>query len=172
MSTSDEQHGTPDSHQPSELADSALEFVHSEGEPAGLHDVSHVEDHTWPLLRACRVGGIAIALLGVVSLALWGWLRHLPGMWGVIIGLGIAAGFMLITVVVVLATSHSSPTLTLAVVMGSWLAKIAVVLMILLIIDDLQFYDRVALAVTMILSLIVLLAVETWSVLKAQTVYV
>jgi len=69
-------------------------------------------------------------------------------------------------------TSNSSPATTMAVVLGSWLAKIAVVLVILLSIKNLDFYDPMALACTVVISLIVLLAAETWSVTKAQSVYV
>ncbi|WP_313770432.1 hypothetical protein [Corynebacterium anserum] len=137
-----------------------------------LNDTAHVDDHNWPLRRALKISGIALAIIGIVSLAIWGALRDMPGIWGVVIGVAIAGGFMLMTVVVTLMTSRSTPATTMAVVLGSWLAKIAVVLVVMLLIKDMTFYDRAALATTMIVSLVVLLAAETWSVTKAQQVYI
>lgn len=137
-----------------------------------LNDTTHADDHNWPLKRALKISGIALAIIGLISLAVWGGLRDLPGIWGVVIGLAIAGGFMLMTVVVTLMTSNSTPATTMAVVLGSWLAKIAVVLVVMLIIKDMTFYDRAALATTIIIGLVVLLATETWSVTKAQQVYI
>lgn len=137
-----------------------------------LHDTTHADDHQWPLKRALRISGIALSVIAVVSLMLWGYLRDLSGIWGALIGLAIAGSFMLMTVVVTLMTSNSSPATTMAVVLGSWLAKIAVVLVVMLVIKDMDFYDKTALATTIILSLVVLLAAETWSVTKAQQTYI
>lgn len=137
-----------------------------------LNDVSHADDHNWPLRRALRISAIALVIIGIGSLAVWGWAKDTEGIWGALLGLAIGGAFMLITVVVTLMTSNSSPATTMAVVLGSWLAKIAVVLVILLSIKNLDFYDPMAFACTVVISLIVLLAAETWSVTKAQSVYV
>lgn len=137
-----------------------------------LNDVSRVDDHTWPLKRALRISAVALAIIGIASLAIWGWLRDLPGIWGALIGLAIGGSFMIITVVVTLLTANSNPATTMAVMLGSWLAKIAVVLVIILSIKQMDFYDTTALAVTVLISMVVLLVAETWSVTKAQNVYV
>ena len=79
---------------------------------------------------------------------------------------------MLITVVVTILTAQTTPATMMATVLGSWLAKIAVVLIIMLVIKDMTFYDHTAFAVTVLVSLAVLLAAETWSVVKAQNVYI
>lgn len=143
-----------------------------EGKLPELNDISHVEDHNWPLKRALRISGVALGVIGLLSLVIWGWAKDMPGIWGVLIGLAIGGGFMLMTVVVTLMTSGSTPATTMAVVLGSWLAKIAVVLVVLLTIKNMDFYDQGALATTVIISLVVLLAAETWSVTKAQSLYI
>lgn len=137
-----------------------------------LNDISQADDHTWPLKRALRISGLALLVIGLVSLAFWGFLRDLPGLWGVLVGLAIAGGFMLITVVVTLMTAKSTPTTTMAVMLGSWLAKIAVFVVITRLLKPMNFYDTAALATTIIISLIALLAAETWSVTKAQQTYI
>ncbi|HJD78655.1 MAG TPA: hypothetical protein K8V93_06545 [Corynebacterium pollutisoli] len=133
---------------------------------------SEYDDPRRPLLRAVRFGSIALAILTVISLAVWGGMRDLPGIWGVLIGAAIGGGFVLMTAASVLFTSSTNPATTGAVVLGSWLLKIVVLIIILAIIRDMEFYDRMALLVTLILALIVVLATEVWGVITAKVTYV
>ena len=132
---------------------------------------SEYDDPRRPLLRAVRFGSIALAILTVISLAVWGGMRDLPGIWGVLIGAAIGGGFVLMTAASVLFTSSTNPATTGAVVLGSWLLKIVVLIIILAIIRDMEFYDRMALLVTLILALIVVLATEVWGVITAKVTY-
>lgn len=133
---------------------------------------SEYDDPRRPLLRAVRFGSIALAVLTVISLAVWGGMRDLPGIWGVLIGAAIGGGFVLMTAASVLFTSSTNPATTGAVVLGSWLLKIVVLIIILAIIRDMQFYDRMALLITLVLALIVVLATEVWGVITAKVTYV
>lgn len=133
---------------------------------------SEYDDPRRPLLRAVRFGSIALAIITVISLAVWGGMRDLPGIWGVLIGAAIGGGFVLMTAASVLFTSSTNPATTGAVVLGSWLLKIVVLIIILAIIRDMEFYDRMALLVTLILALIVVLATEVWGVITAKVTYV
>ena len=133
---------------------------------------SEYDDPRRPLLRAVRFGSIALAILTVISLAVWGGMRDLPGIWGVLIGAAIGGGFVLMTAASVLFTSSTNPATTGAVVLGSWLLKIVMLIIILAIIRDMEFYDRMALLVTLILALIVVLATEVWGVITAKVTYV
>lgn len=137
-----------------------------------INDVDHLDDQTWPLRRALRNGSIAVGLILVLSLALWGAIADVPGLWGALIGGVLGGGFMLLTIIVVLLTAKSSPTTTMAVVLGSWLLKAALVLVVMLIIQDLTFYHRPALALTVVLAMVAALATETYAVTKAQRLYV
>lgn len=133
---------------------------------------SQYDDPRRPLLRAVRFGTIALAVITVISLLAWGWARDLPGIWGVLIGAAIGGGFVLMTALSVLITSATNPATTGAVVLGSWLLKIVVLIIVLVIIRDMQFYDRMALLVTLVLALIVVLATEVWGVITARVTYV
>jgi len=133
---------------------------------------SQYDDPRRPLLRAVRFGTIALAVITVISLLAWGWARDLPGIWGVLIGAAIGGGFVLMTALSVLVTSATNPATTGAVVLGSWLLKIVVLIIVLVIIRDMQFYDRMALLVTLVLALIVVLATEVWGVITARVTYV
>lgn len=85
----------------------------------------------------------ALTVLGVGV----GWLvAGLPGVWGALIGVGLALVFSGTTVVSMLATSHASPQKMAAVVMGAWLGKVIVVIVVLALIRDLDFYSKGVLA--------------------------
>lgn len=112
-------------------------------------------------------------MLGVtlISLMAWGGFKGLPGIWGVLLGAAIGGGFMLATVISVLMTSSTSPTVTGAVVLGGWLVKLVVLLLVLMLIRDMTFYSSVALFVTMLLSLIVVLVTEAYGVITSRVTY-
>ncbi|MDY3127736.1 MAG: hypothetical protein SOW59_06355 [Corynebacterium sp.] len=125
-----------------------------------------------PLQRALRLGAGALFLATIVSLALWGAVRGLPGIWGVLLGAGIGGGFVLVTAASVLFTSKASPATTMAVVLGGWLVKIVLLIAVLLAIRNLDFYDTVALLVTIVLALIAVLGSEVWGIVTTKVTYV
>lgn len=82
------------------------------GDAAGSSDsadvakpMSKYDDPRIPLLAAARSGAIALAVLTVGSLLVWGGKDGMPGVWGVLLGAGIGGGFVLLTVVSVLVTA-------------------------------------------------------------------
>lgn len=133
---------------------------------------SQFDDPRRPLLRALRLGGVALIVITIASLALWGGMRGLPGIYGVLIGAAVGGGFVLLTVVSVLVTHNTSPTTTGAVVLGGWLLKLIVLFLILLFLRDLDFYDHVAMFVTVVLVLVAVLGCEAWGIVTSNVTYV
>lgn len=136
-----------------------------------VRDADEFVDHRRPLIRALKAGGWALVALTIVSLMGWGATRDLPGIWGVLMGVAIGGGFVLATALTVLATSNATPTATMAVVLGGWLVKMVVVVLLLLWIRGFGFYDRTAFGVTTIAALVVALAAEAWGTLTSRTAY-
>ncbi|MCT1683714.1 hypothetical protein [Corynebacterium appendicis] len=139
---------------------------------AEAKDVPEYEDPQAPLKRALKLGSGALVVLTIVSLAAWGAARDLPGIWGVLLGAAIGGSFVLLTVVSVLATANTTPSTTMAVVLGSWLVKLLVLIGLLMWLRTMDFYDTPALAVTMIAALVVVLATEVWGIMTTQAMYV
>ncbi|WP_293952157.1 hypothetical protein [uncultured Corynebacterium sp.] len=135
-------------------------------------ELSEFDDHRRPLQRAVKLGTVALVVLTIISLAVWGGLRDLPGIWGVLIGAALGGGFVILTALSVLITSNTDAATTGAIVLGSWLLKIVVLIIVLVVIRDMQFYDTVALFVTVILALIVVLAMEVWGVMTSRVTYI
>ena len=134
-------------------------------------DQHDYDDHRRPLVRALRLGSSALLVVTIVSLMSWGGYQGLPGIWGVLIGAAIAGGFLLVTVASVLLTASTTPTTTGAVVLGTWLMKVIVVLMVLVLIRDLTFYSHVAFFVTLLVALIVVLVTEAYGVITSRVTY-
>lgn len=134
--------------------------------------VPDYEDPQAPLKRALKLGSWGLVVITVVSLAIWGGMRDLPGIWGVLIGAAIGGSFVLLTVVSVLATAHTTPATTMTVVLGSWLVKLLVLMGLLAWLRTMTFYDTAALGVTVIAALVVVLASEVWGIMTTRTLYV
>lgn len=115
---------------------------------------------------------MSLVVITIVSLAAWGAARDLPGIWGVLIGAAIGGGFVLLTALSVLLTSNTSVSTTGAVVLGGWLVKIVVLIIILVLIRNLEFYDHVAFFVTVVLALVATLAAEVWAVITSKVTYI
>ncbi|WP_238596831.1 hypothetical protein [Corynebacterium heidelbergense] len=139
---------------------------------AELNDVSAVADGALPLRRAARFGSLALAAVAVVSLVAWTIAAGSAGFYGALIGSVVGGIFLLTTVFTALATARTAPTTTLAVVLGSWLVKAVVLLIVLLVLKRMTFYSHPALGVTIIVALVVVLATETWAILRTKTLYV
>ena len=139
--------------------------------PLEVNDASDASDHRQPLIRALKVAGWALVALTVVSLMAWGAARDLPGIWAVLMGVAFGGGFVLATAATVLATANSTPTTTMAVVLGGWLVKVGLLAVFLMWIRGFDFYDHRAFGVTTLAALAVALAAETWGVITTRTTY-
>lgn len=141
--------------------------------PQGEHDQeSDFDDPRRPLVRGLRLGSYALGIVTIASLAIWGGVAGLPGIWGVLIGAAIGGGFVLFTALCVLLTSNSSPSTTMAVVLGGWLVKVIVLILVLLVVRNMDFYDTMALFVTVVLVLIIVLGTEVWGIITSRVTYV
>ena len=137
-----------------------------------VRDVAEYSDHRRPLVRALKAGGWALVAVTIISLMYWGQAREQPGILGVLLGVAIGGGFVLATAATVLATARSSPTTTMAVVLGGWLVKLAIVIVLLLWLRGFEFYDNAAFGVTTIVALVVALGAETWGIITSRTAYI
>ncbi|WP_164545027.1 hypothetical protein [Antribacter gilvus] len=103
---------------------------------------------------ALRDGLILVGSLAVLGVVVGGLVAGLPGVWGALLGAGIAAFFSATTVWSMLRTVGANPVTMGAVVMGSWLAKIIVLIVVLAVISRFDFYDRIVLFVVLALGAI------------------
>jgi hypothetical protein len=104
--------------------------------------------------RALRDTLVLLGVLAVVGVGVGALVAGLPGVWGALIAVGLALVFSGTTVVAMLRTLDASPNTMAAVVMGTWLAKVLVVIVVLALVRDLEFYSRGVLAGVLALGVI------------------
>lgn len=80
--------------------------------------------------------GALVVLGGGIGLLVAG----LPGLWGALVGAAIAAFFCATTIWSMMRTVGSSPTRMAAFVMGAWVAKIVVLIVVLALLQGATFY--------------------------------
>jgi len=114
------------------------------------------------LLVVLAVGGCAIGYLAAGT----------PGLWGGLLGTGLAAFFLLTTAVVMLATADKPLHVASAALVGSWLAKVVVVFVVLLVVRGRDFYDPVVFFVTLTLAILGSVAIEMSAAMKARVPHV
>lgn len=110
-----------------------------------------------------------LTVLGVgIGLAVAG----TAGLWGALIGVGLALVFSGTTIVAMLRTLRSSPAAMAGVVMGTWLAKVVVVVVVLALIKDQDFYSKPVLAVVLLVGVLGSAYLDYRAVTRAHVPYV
>ncbi|MFF0815658.1 hypothetical protein ACFYVR_10975 [Rhodococcus sp. NPDC003318] len=129
-------------------------------------------DPSAPLRAAVRwglIGLVALAVVGSVVAALFaGW----AGLWGALIGVAVGGGFILCTALAVLFTEKLPPATSGLILLGSWLLKMLIAIVVLGLLKGLDFYSKPALVIVIVLSLVIVLGAETYGLLRVKVPYV
>ena len=115
---------------------------------------------------------VLLAVLGVGSCLVGYLVADMPGLWGGLMGTGIVAFFTLTTAVVMLATADRPLYIASAALVGSWLGKVVIVFIVLLIVRDRDFYHPLVFFVTLTLAILGSMAIEMSAALKARIPHV
>lgn len=97
---------------------------------------------------------LLLGALTVLGVGLGALLAGTPGVWGAVIGVGLALLFSGTTIVSMLLTSRKPPATMAAVVMGAWLGKVVVLIAVLAVLRGQDFYDRVVLAAVLLVGVV------------------
>lgn len=125
-----------------------------------------------PMRRVLRAGVVASALALPASGALGYLFAGWPGLWGALIGMGIAVGFFAITVAVALLTAGLEVSTLGIAVLGSWLIKMVLLIIVLVVLRGAESYSRPALFIGLLVGTIGSLLLEALVVTRTQVPYV
>lgn len=140
--------------------------------PDSVKRKNAIMTHTDALRRALIQGTLGLVALLVVAAVVWMLIDGTAGLWGAVIGAAVAGFFVLTTAITALKTAHSTPTLTGAVMMGTWLLKIIVVIAVVAVLRGYDFYSRGAFLSTLVIAMVVVLFMETRALVKAKVPFV
>lgn len=112
---------------------------------------------------AVLVAGLAVAgaLIGYL-------VASLPGVWGALMGAGIAALFMIGTVATMVLTADKPVPVASAAGMGGWLVKMLLLFGVLVAVRDRDFYSPGVFFVVLVLAVLGSLVIETSAVLRTR----
>ena len=113
---------------------------------------------------AVRYGALGLVALTVVASIVSVLVAGTPGLWGALIGAAVGGGFILFTALGVLLTAKLPAMTAGAVLLGTWLLKLILAIVVMATLDPLDFYNRNALVLTIVLALVIVLGAETYGV--------
>ncbi len=115
---------------------------------------------------------LLLAVLAVVGGGVGWLLAGTPGLWGALVGVGLVLVFSGTTVLSMLRTAHSSPQTMAAVVMGAWLAKVLVVIVVLAVLRGMDFYSKPVLGVVVLVGVLGSAVIDYRAVTRGRVPYV
>lgn len=141
-------------------------------EPETNPPLPSLPDPSAPMRAAVRYGLLGLLVLAVVSSIVSVLIAGLPGLWGALIGAAVGGGFILFTALGVLLTSKLPAMTAGAVLLGTWLLKLILAIIVMALLKPLDFYSKGALVLTIVFALIIVLGAETYGVLSQRALYV
>jgi hypothetical protein len=109
-----------------------------------------------------------LAVLGVGAGAL---VAGRPGVWGALLGVAMTLLFSGSTIVSMLVTARSSAATTGAVIMGTWLVKMIVLIAALVALRGLDFYDRSVLGIVLLVGVLGAVLLDYLAVRRGRVPY-
>ncbi|PVU83649.1 hypothetical protein DDP54_12320 [Cellulomonas sp. WB94] len=122
--------------------------------------------------RALRDMLVLLAALAVLGVGAGALVAGRPGVWGALIGVGLALVFSGTTIISMLVTARASVQQLAAVVLGAWLGKVLVVIVVLALIQDRDFYDKPVLAVVLLVGVVGSAVLDYRAVSRGRVPYV
>ena len=122
--------------------------------------------------RALRDMLVLLAALAVLGVGIGALVAGRPGAWGALIGVGLALVFSGTTIVSMLVTARASVQRLAAVVLGAWLGKVLVVIVVLALIQDRDFYDKPVLAFVLLVGVVGSAVLDYRAVSRGRVPYV
>lgn len=111
---------------------------------------------------------VATAVIGVVAVVVGLLVDGVTGLWGALLGVGVALAFCGTTALSMLVALHRPPSILAGIVLGSWLVKMILLIGLLAVIQDLTFYNRYVFVAVLFAVVLASLAIDVRAVLTAR----
>ncbi len=122
--------------------------------------------------RALRDMLVLVAVLAVVGVGVGALVVGTPGVWGALLGVAVALLFSGTTVVSMIVTVGRPAATTAGVILGSWLVKMIVLVVILVLLQGREFYDRTTFVVVLLAGVLGSLVLDYRAVAAGRVPYV
>lgn len=99
-------------------------------------------------------------------------IARLPGVWGALLAAALGLVFTIATVALLRFVAGRGPELLQVVLIGGWIVKMVLVVLVMLWLREQDFYHRGVFFGTLVVVVLGAVAIETWSVATAQIPHV
>ncbi|WP_435300532.1 hypothetical protein [Timonella sp. A28] len=162
-----------DAHKPShEETPDDVESVTDETDP--LADLPHVPHHVNKEIFRSSMKALLllVAVLLIVGSGIGYLVGAMAGVYGALLGVGVTLIFSGTTIWSMIYTADKSPNVSMAVVMGAWVAKMIVFITIMAILGGHDFYHKIIFAVIVLIGVIGSAILDMRAVTKGRLPYV
>lgn len=121
-----------------------------------------------PLVKAVLLGSLALVIIAIAGATIGGLWMGGEVLWGWLMGSLLGGMSMLSAAIIMIFSAHYKPTLLPALVIGGWIIKLILIMCFLLVIRGMDFYSKPAFFISVIVSLFIILCVETLTVLRTE----
>ncbi len=136
------------------------------------HPVVTSEAATALFRRALRDVLVFLAAVTVIGVVVGFLVAGSEGVWGALLGAGVALVFSGTTVWSMWRSAHSTPAAMLGIVAGSWLAKMIVLVASLVALQGHDFYSKPVFLVVVLVGVLGSVALDTVNYQRARIPYV
>jgi len=119
-----------------------------------------------------RYLGLLVAALLVVGSIVGFLIAGAAGVWGALLGVAITVLFSGTTIWSMIYTADKSPNTTMAIVMGTWVAKMLVFVVAMAVLGAFDFYHRILFAVIVLIGVIGSALLDMRAVTQGRSPYV
>lgn len=142
--------------------------------PQVLADLPVVPAHVTKEIfnSALRSMLILVAVVLVVGSALGYLFAGLPGLWAALMAVGVTLIFSGTTIWSMIYTTDKSPNTTMAVVLGAWVGKMALFVVVLALLSGATFYHKLTFGIIVLLSVFASAILDMRAVVKGRMPYV
>ncbi|MGC5167840.1 hypothetical protein [Luteimicrobium sp. DT211] len=140
--------------------------------PKPVRKVVSSEAATALFRRALRDVLLFLTAVTVVGVVVGGIVAGSEGVWGALLGAAVALVFSGTTVWSMWRSSHSTPAAMLGIVAGSWLAKMVVLVVALVVLQGQDFYSKPVFLVVVLVGVLGSVALDTVNYQRARIPYV
>ncbi|WP_430593425.1 hypothetical protein [Humidisolicoccus flavus] len=118
--------------------------------------------------RVLEVMAIAVGIVAVAAAIIGYFAFGLPGLWSGLIGGAMALVYSGATVVSIIVANRVSLNSFLAVILGFWLGKMVVFLLVIVLLRDQPFIVPIVLVGSMLVSAVITLVVDVLVVMRSR----
>lgn len=138
---------------------------------AADHEIHNAEAMSRMFTRMALALAVFLLVLAAVSIPIGWFAAGWPGVWGAVLGVAITLTFVVSTALLGRITATQPTWVASAALLGVWLLKMVIILVVIVVVRDMDFYHPLALFGTVVAAIIGTTIIEVREASRARVLY-